>query len=232
MSTKIQWTDKTWSPVTGCSKISAGCKNCYAEKMTARLQAMGLEKYEHGFKKVVCHSDDLTTHFPGKSKMIFVNSMSDTFHKDVPTEFILDIFDQIRQYPQHIFQVLTKRAERLREIKSYPTNAWVGVTVENSDNIVRIPYLQESNAHIKFLSIEPLLSDISFLPLGNIDWVIVGAESGHNARHCDIKWIRNIKEQCKVANVPIFIKQIQVDGKLVKDINQFPPDLQIREYPI
>ncbi len=210
IKSRIEWTESSWNPITGCNKISEGCLNCYAESLAERLKAMGQSKYANGFK-LTLHPDELETPLKWKKpKIIFVCSMSDIFHKDVPDEFIIRIFETMNKASWHIFQVLTKRAERIEKIKDkveWTDNIWLGVTVENERNIWRIEYLANSPAKVKFLSLEPLLSDISNLPLKNIDWVIVGGESGINARPMEKQWVINIKNQCEKAGVPFFFKQ-------------------------
>jgi protein gp37 len=207
---KIEWTESTWNPVTGCTKISSGCLNCYAERMALRLRAMGQPNYRNGFK-VTCHPHTLD--IPSKWKkpqMIFVNSMSDLFHQDVPDDFILDIFSTMRQAQQHQYQILTKRAERLLELSPslpWQKNIWMGVTVESAEYKYRIDYLRYTGAFIKFLSLEPLLGDVGELNLDEIVWVIAGGESGPGARPMKIEWVRNIREQCSDQNVPFFFKQ-------------------------
>ena len=207
---KIEWTESTWNPVTFCTKISSGCLNCYAERMALRLKAMGQPNYRNGFK-VTCHRHTLDMPLRWKKpQMIFVNSMSDLFHKDVQVDFILDIFSTMRQTQQHQYQILTKRAERLAELSSvlpWRGNIWMGVTVESADYKYRIDDLRYTGANIKFLSLEPLLSDIGKLNLDGIDWVIVGGESGPGARPIKIEWVRNIRVQCIDRNVPFFFKQ-------------------------
>jgi protein gp37 len=207
----IEWTEMTWNPTTGCTKISAGCKNCYAEVMTRRLKAMGNKKYAAGFNKVKTHPKTLLIPYTWKNKkMIFVNSMSDLFHDDIPISFIKEVFRVMNENNEHIFQVLTKRAERLfdlyKELK-WTDNIWMGVTVESIDEINRISYLQKTNAKIKFISFEPLLEDLKKLNLNKIDWVIVGGESGFNARPMNPEWVKNIQSQCKEKKVPFFFKQ-------------------------
>ncbi|WCB45251.1 DUF5131 family protein [Nitratidesulfovibrio vulgaris] len=209
-SSKIEWTDATWNPVTGCSKFSIGCINCYAERMALRLQSMGVANYKNGFD-VTLHHDCLATPLSWKSpKMVFVNSMSDIFHEDIPLEFIKKIFVTISLAKQHTFQLLTKRAERLQELQEHlpwPKNLWMGVTVEHSDYMHRVDILRSAPAHIKFLSLEPLLSPIHGLDLSEISWVIVGGESGPSARGMDIDWVRDIRDQCIAADTPFFFKQ-------------------------
>jgi protein gp37 len=207
---KIEWTESTWNPVTGCTKISSGCQNCYAERMALRLKAMGQPNYRNGFK-VTCHPHTLDMPLKWKKpQMIFVNSMSDLFHKDVPDDFIQDIFTTMQQAQQHQFQILTKRAERLAQISPelpWQKNIWMGVTIESADYEYRIDYLRYTSAHIKFISFEPLLSDVGELNLDGIDWVIVGGESGPGARPMKIEWVRNIRDQCFSNNVSFFFKQ-------------------------
>lgn len=202
---KIEWTEKTWNIVTGCTKISEGCQNCYAEKMTKRLAAMGQNKYSAGFDKVVFHSEELNRVF-GKNKMVFVNSMSDTFHKDITNLEIGYILTSCQLQPWNIFQLLTKRSERLEEF-FYPKNVWLGVTVENINHKNRIDHLKKADAKIKFLSCEPLLGDLGIIDLTGIDWVIVGGESGHKARPMHPDWVRNIQRQCAEQGVSFFFKQ-------------------------
>ena len=207
---KIEWTESTWNPVTGCTKTSSGCLNCYAERMARRLKAMGQPNYCNGFK-VTCHRHTLDMPLRWKKpQMVFVNSMSDLFHKDVPDDFILDIFSTMRQAQQHQYQILTKRVERLAELSpelSWQENIWMGATVEAADYKYRIDYLRYTGAKIKFLSLEPLLGNLGELNLDEIDWVIVGGESGPGARPVEIDWVRNIREQCLARNVPFFFKQ-------------------------
>lgn len=209
--TSIEWTELTWNPVTGCTKISAGCKFCYAEVMTKRLKAMGVEKYQAGFKKVRIHEDALGIPYTWKkSKVVFVNSMSDLFHKDVPLEFIQKVFHVMKDNGQHVFQVLTKRAERLAEISHllpWAHNIWMGVSVEDDRVLDRIDFLRQTGAKVKFLSCEPLIGPLPNLNLSGIDWVIVGGESGHNPRPMDPEWVLDIQEQCQTAKVAFFFKQ-------------------------
>ncbi len=206
----IEWTESTWNPVTGCTKISSGCLNCYAERMALRLKAMGQKNYRNGFK-VTCHPHVLDMPLKWKKpQIVFVNSMSDLFHKDVPDEFVLDIFSTMRQAKQHQYQILTKRTERLVELSPelpWQENIWMGVTVESAEYKYRIDYLRYTRSNIKFLSLEPLLADLEELNLDEIDWVIVGGESGPKARPMNIDWVRNIREQCLTQNVPFFFKQ-------------------------
>lgn len=209
--TSIEWTELTWNPVTGCTKISPGCKFCYAEVMTKRLQAMGVEKYQAGFKKVRIHEDALAIPYTWKkSKVVFVNSMSDLFHKDVPLEFIQRVFQVMKDNGQHVFQVLTKRADRLAEISHllpWAHNIWMGVSVEDDKVLERIDFLRQTGARVKFLSCEPLIGPLPNMNLEGIDWVIVGGESGHKARSMDPDWVLDIQEQCTAAKVAFFFKQ-------------------------
>ena len=206
----IEWTEMTWNPTTGCNKVSAGCKYCYAEVMTRRLEAMGIEKYKDGFK-VRTHEDALDVPYSWKKpKVVFVNSMSDLFHPEVPFEFIEKVFEVMNKTLQHTYQVLTKRAERLFEVHhklNWTNNIWMGVSVENEKVIERIDYLRETNASIKFLSCEPLIGPLRNMNLLNIDWTIVGGESGSKARPIKEAWVWDIHEQCKQAGVAFFFKQ-------------------------
>jgi len=206
----IEWTEATWNPVTGCTKISAGCKNCYAERMANRLQAMGQPNYNEGFK-VKTHNNSLLLPLKWKKpRKIFVNSMSDLFHKDVNISFILKVFQIMNEHPQHTFQVLTKRSERLRQINNkllWPDNIWMGVTVENRDYQYRIEDLSATSAKIKYISFEPLLGPVPNINLTDIDWVIVGGESGPGARPMSPKWVKDIRDQCVAKGVSFFFKQ-------------------------
>lgn len=206
----IEWTEMTWNPTTGCDKISAGCKFCYAEVMSKRLQAMGVEKYKDNFE-VRTHEDALKIPYTWKnSKVVFVNSMSDLFHKDIPLDFIKKVFKVMNSNPQHVFQVLTKRAERLYELHTelkWTHNIWMGVSVENEKVKGRIDFLRQTNARVKFLSLEPLIGPLPNLDLKKIDWVIVGGESGHRPRPMDADWVIDIQEQCKKNDVAFFFKQ-------------------------
>jgi protein gp37 len=210
LSTAIEWTDSTWNPVTGCTKISSGCANCYAERLALRLQAMGNPSYKNGFS-VTLHEDALELPLKWKKpQSIFVNSMSDLFHEDIPLEFILRVFEVMRQAKQHRFQILTKRPERMLELDPqlpWASNIWMGVTVEDNNQISRIEHLRNSHASVKFLSLEPLLSALPNLRLNGIDWVIVGGESGPKARPIRENWVLDIRNQCQNRNVPFFFKQ-------------------------
>ena len=200
----------TWNPTTGCNKISAGCKYCYAEVMTRRLEAMGIEKYKDGFK-VRTHEDALNVPYLWKKpKVVFVNSMSDLFHPDVPFEFIEKVFKVMNDTPQHTYQVLTKRADRLYELHhplNWTKNIWMGVSVENEKVLDRIDFLRETNAMVKFLSCEPLIGPLRNMNLQNINWVIVGGESGRKARPMKEQWVWDIQQQCAAADVAFFFKQ-------------------------
>jgi protein gp37 len=206
----IEWTEMTWNPTTGCTKLSAGCKFCYAEVMSRRLHAMGIEKYKDGFK-VRVHEDALKIPYSWKgSKIVFVNSMSDLFHPEVPFEFIQKVFKVMNDTPQHTYQVLTKRAERLYELHehlNWTKNIWMGVSVEDERVIDRIDFLRETNAAIKFLSCEPLIGPLRNMNLHNIDWVIVGGESGRKSRPMNEEWVWDIKFQCQEQEVLFFFKQ-------------------------
>jgi protein gp37 len=206
----IEWTEATWNPVTGCNKISAGCKNCYAEQLSRRLKAMGQKNYVNGFKLTLQpHMLELPLKWK-KPQTIFVNSMSDLFHKGVPTDYIQQVFDVMNKAHWHRFQVLTKRAERVAELSdvlNWSDNIWMGVSVENKNYVNRIDYLRNTKARIKFLSLEPLLSPLKNLNLENIDWVIVGGESGFRARPIKEDWVIDIKNQCDEAKTAFFFKQ-------------------------
>ena len=208
--TAIEWTDATWNPVTGCSKISPGCKHCYAERMAVRLQAMRLEKYRNGFA-VTIHPDALDAPLGWKRpRRIFVNSMSDLFHDDVPADFIRDVFQTMTAADWHQYQVLTKRPQRARLLAHclpWPPQVWLGTSVENSGQVWRIDCLRQTPAPVKFLSLEPLLGPLPNLNLDGIDWVIVGGESGPGARPMAADWARDIRDQCLAAAVPFFFKQ-------------------------
>lgn len=206
----IEWTEMTWNPTTGCNKISAGCKHCYAEVMAKRLQAMGIEKYKDAFKLRI-HEDALSTPYEWRSpKIVFVNSMSDLFHKDVPFEFIKKVFDTMNNCPQHTFQVLTKRSDILLKYHAelnWTHNIWMGVSVEDERVKNRIDDLRKTKARTKFLSCEPLIAPLKKLNLRGIDWVIVGGESGRKPRPMDADWVLDIQQQCKKSKVAFFFKQ-------------------------
>jgi protein gp37 len=209
-TTKIEWTDKTWNPVTGCTKLSAGCANCYAEAMARRLQAMRISKYANGFSPTL-HDDTLGEPLKWKrSHTIFVCSMADLFHEAVPFCFIDKVMDTIRQTPHHRYQILTKRSNRMAEYfaqTSVPENVWLGVTVEATDEKSRIDHLRRLQARVRFLSCEPLLQDLGEIDLTDIDWVIVGGESGIKARPMDPDWVRSILRQAKEQDAAFFFKQ-------------------------
>jgi protein gp37 len=209
-NTKIEWTESTWNPVTGCTKVSPGCLNCYAERLAKRLRAMGQPNYKYGFE-VALHEQTLAIPLSWKKpRMIFVNSMSDLFHEYVPMEFIKEIFNVMRRASWHQFQILTKRSKRLIEINDiidWPDNVWMGVSVENEDYLSRIDHLRVINAKIKFLSFEPLLGPVNDLDFQDIHWVIVGGESGPKARLIKEEWVINLRNKCKSDNIPFFFKQ-------------------------
>lgn len=222
---KIEWTQSTWNPITGCTKVSPGCKYCYAERMAKRLQAMGKPAYQNGFQ-VTIHEELFEYPLQWKSpRLIFVNSMSDLFHERVPEDIILRLFDVMNRASWHTFQVLTKRAERLSQISpsvQWTDNIWAGVSVENAEYLHRIDYLRSTGAKVKFLSLEPLLGPLSNLDLTGIDWVIVGGESGPNARQMEPEWATEIRDACLQRNVPFFFKQWggtnkKKNGRLLED---------------
>ena len=210
VNSSIEWTEATWNPLTGCTKTSPGCKHCYAERMAIRLKAMGQPNYVNGFK-LTLHDKALEIPLQWKKpQMIFVNSMSDLFHEDVPEDFIFRVFEAMGKAHWHRFQILTKRAERLAKLASrlpWQQNMWQGVSVENKDYAYRIDCLLGTSAHVKFLSLEPLLGPLPNLNLAGIDWVIVGGESGPRARPMEEAWVLEIRDQCQNANVPFFFKQ-------------------------
>ena len=236
---KIEWTEATWNPLTGCTKISAGCLNCYAERLALRLKAMGQRHYANGFD-LTLHEDALGQPLAWKSpKLIFVNSMSDLFHERVPVDFIVKVFETMRRAHWHAFQVLTKRSRRLAELSPdlpWPENVLMGVSVENADCAFRVQDLARTAAKVKFLSLEPLLGPIPDLDLSAMDWVIVGGESGPRARPLREEWVLDIRDQCQAAHVPFFFKQWggtnkkkagrRLDGRLW---NQMPPRLVPRQ---
>jgi protein gp37 len=209
--TSIEWTELTWNPTTGCSKVSPGCANCYAEAMSRRLMAMGMKGYENGFG-VTLHperlSDPLTRRRPS---VFFVNSMSDLFHEAIPDSFVEAVLEIMRQAPWHTFQILTKRSERMATFfacHSAPPNAWLGVTVEDRlHGVPRVRHLRDVRCAVRFISMEPLLEDIGDVDLSGIDWVIIGGESGPRARRMKADWVVNVKRQCEECRVPFFFKQ-------------------------
>jgi len=224
MATLISWTQITWNLITGCTQYSLGCFNCYAKPLTPRLSAMGQKKYSKGFNNIVCHLDELTRPYTwAKSKLIFINSMSDTFHKEVPTEFIADIFKVVRDCPQHTFQILTKRADRMVNVCAelgVPENAWVGVTIEQEKYLPRLELLKQVDATVRFVSFEPLLGPIPQIDLSGIQWVIVGGESGPNFRQMNLDWARDLRDQCLEQGVPFFFKQVGAKrGKGSKELD-------------
>ncbi len=233
----IEWTNSTWNPVTGCTKISLGCRHCYAERMSIRLKAMGQERYRNGFK-LTLHPDvlDLPLRWT-RPQMIFVNSMSDLFHRDVPVEFIERVLDVIERASQHTFQVLTKRAGRLARLSRrlrWPDNLWVGVTVEAEQYLARIDYLRRVPARVRFVSFEPLLGQIENIQLDGVHWAIVGGESGPGARPMKIEWARSIRDQCLAKGVPFFFKQWgghrrSAAGRVLdeKTWDQYPVDMAV-----
>jgi len=209
-NSKIEWTDASWNPTSGCTKVSPGCKFCYAERLSKRLNAMGVKKYANAFE-VTLHENVLDLPLQWKRpRLIFVDSMSDLFHELIPEQFIQKVFAVMRKADWHQFQVLTKRSERLLQLSSrieWTPNIWMGVSVENSDYAYRIEHLRRTSAHLKFLSLEPLLGPLPNLNLIDIDWVIVGGESGPNARPMKREWVLQIRDQCVVAEKPFFFKQ-------------------------
>lgn len=209
-TTSIEWTEATWNPVTGCSKISPGCQHCYAERMAKRLQAMGQPNYRDGFA-VRTHEHMLRLPSSwARPRMVFVNSMGDLFHEEVPIEFIMRVFDTMEQTPRHTYQLLTKRTDRLAEVApllNWPANVWMGVTVEDNERLARIDSLREVPAKVRFLSVEPLLGPLTDLNLSGVDWVIVGGESGPRARPLDPEWVLAIRDECVASSVPFFFKQ-------------------------
>ena len=207
---KIEWTEVTWNPVTGCTKISHGCKHCYAERMSGRLKAMGVEKYRNGFD-VALHESALEEPLRWKTpRVVFVNSMSDLFHKSVPTNFIEAVFDVMNRASRHTFQVLTKRPSRVALLNGrlrWTPNIWLGTSIESDRWLRRLTSLRETGAHTKFLSLEPLLEPLPGVDLTGIDWVIVGGESGPGAQPMEPDWVREIRDNCVNSGVPFFFKQ-------------------------
>jgi len=239
---KIEWTERTWNPVTGCTKISAGCKNCYAERMAKRLKGRYGYPADDPFKVTLRHDRLNQPSTWRKPSKIFVNSMSDLFHVDVPREFISDVYTQMIEADQHTYQVLTKRAARAYRFLNVvwgwrthppPKHIWHGITTENQATYDdRAHAFCAASSHIKFLSCEPLLGPIDLHQyLGAWDWVIVGCESGPGRRPFELGWAQSIVAQCQEARVPVFVKQIPINGKVSKDPLEWPEDLRIREYP-
>ena len=210
VGSKIEWTDATWNPVTGCNKVSPGCKLCYAERLAKRLKATGMVKYRNGFE-VTLHPDALDIPLRWrKPRTIFVNSMSDLFHEQVPDGFVRNVFDVMESAYWHRYQVLTKRPERVAELNDelpWASQIWLGVSVESDRYLHRSDLLRETGAATKFLSLEPLLGPLPNLNLEGIDWVIVGGESGPGARSMEVEWARDIRDQCIAAGVPFYFKQ-------------------------
>ncbi|MCC7293655.1 MAG: phage Gp37/Gp68 family protein [Phycisphaerales bacterium] len=209
-ASSIEWTEMTWNPVTGCSKVSEGCRHCYAERMARRLLAMGNQRYRNGFE-VTLHEDliDLPRRMR-QPRVIFVNSMSDLFHERVPAGFIRRVFETMKACPQHTFQVLTKRIQRLRELDAqlpWPANVWMGVSIEDARVLHRLADLQACSASLRFLSCEPLIGPLESLPLDGIGWVIVGGESGPGARPMRRTWVESIRRQCRHQRAAFFFKQ-------------------------
>lgn len=210
LNSGIEWTDATWNPITGCTKVSPGCKNCYAERLAGRLKSMGNPRYKNGFE-ITLQEDQLDLPLRwSRPRMIFVNSMSDLFHEAIPEEFIVKVFETMARANWHTFQVLTKRSLRLARMSSllrWPSNVWQGVSVENAQHTWRIDHLREVPGKVRFISVEPLLGPIPNLSLNGIHWVIVGGESGPNHRMIRQGWVRQIRDQCLTAGVPFFFKQ-------------------------
>jgi protein gp37 len=209
-NSKIEWTEMTWNPVTGCTKVTQGCKHCYAERMARRLHAMGNDRYRNGFR-VTLHHDLVELPYRWREpRLVFVNSMSDLFQEAVPLSFIRKVFETMARCSQHTFQILTKRSERLLELAHqlpWPNNVWMGVSVENAEVMSRIDDLAQVPAAVRFLSLEPLIGSLEDLPLDGISWVIVGGESGPHARPMKKEWVESILRQCRSADVPFFFKQ-------------------------
>lgn len=230
--TKIEWTESSWNPITGCTKISAGCQNCYAAAFAKRLKAMHNPRYINEFE-VTIHEDLVDAPLKWKKpRRIFVNSMSDIFHEDLPDEIILKIFDTMNKAHWHTFQVLTKRADRMIELSphiNWTKNIWMGVTVENNDNVSRASQLIRTKAAVKFISAEPLLSALSDLSLGGIDWIIVGGESGHKSRPMKEEWVIEIRDKAQEFGVPFFFKQW--GGKNKKKVGRLLEGRTYDEYP-
>jgi len=208
--TNIEWTESTWNPVTGCTKVSPGCTNCYAERMALRLRAMGQPNYINGFELTIHEKMITIPLYWKKPRLVFVNSMGDLFHEQVPLDFILEVFRVMQNAWWHRFQILTKRSHRLIELNqsiNWPDNVWMGVSVENEDYIFRIDHLRKTGAKLKFLSLEPLLGPIRRLDINYINWVIVGGESGPKARPMDESWVTHVRDLCRSSGVPFFFKQ-------------------------
>ncbi len=242
-TTSIEWSDATWNPLTGCTKISPGCAHCYAETMSKRLKLMGQRNYRNGFE-LTLHEHMLEVPLTWKRpRKIFVNSMSDLYHKDVPDEFIHRVFDTMSRADWHQYQILTKRADRLEQIAPslpWAKHIWQGVSVENAEYTFRIDHLRRTPAHIKFLSIEPLLGPIPELNLSGIDWVIVGGESGGNCRGMELEWVLGVRSACESQGVPLFVKQtgeklarrLKLKSKKGGDQTEWPTELRVRQFPL
>lgn len=231
--TKIEWTESTWNPVTGCTPVSAGCLHCYAARFAKRLQAMGNPRYKNAFN-ITIHEDLINAPLRWKKpQMVFVNSMSDLFHDEVPIDTIKAIFQTMNNAPIHTFQVLTKRAERLAQLApelNWTPNIWMGVTVENQDNLYRVDLLRSTNAHIKFVSAEPLLSALETIDLTGIDWLIVGGESGPGCRPIKEDWILDLKQKAEQNNTAFFFKQWGGTNK--KKAGSLLQGKEYKEYPL
>ena len=242
-TTSIEWTDCTWNALTGCTKISPGCKNCYAERMSKRLKLMGQPNYRNEFA-LTLHPRMLELPLKWKQpRRIFVNSMSDLYHTDVPEEFIGRVFETMNRANWHTYQILTKRADRLEDLSPrlpWARHIWQGVSVENADYTFRIDHLRRTGAHVKFLSVEPLLGPIPHLDLTGIHWVIVGGESGPGCRPMAEEWVHPIREACRRQNVAMFFKQtgeklarrLKLKSKKGGDADELPAELRVREFPL
>lgn len=242
-TTSIEWSDATWNPLTGCTKVSPGCKNCYAERMSRRLMLMGQPNYRNDFALTLHpHMLDLPLRWK-KPRKVFVNSMSDLFHKDVPEDFIRRVFDTMARADWHQYQVLTKRADRLEVLAPrlpWPAHVWQGVSVESAAYTFRIDHLRRTPAKVKFLSVEPLLGPIPDLDLSGIHWVIVGGESGPGCRPLEPEWVLGIKAACARQGVPLFFKQtgeklarrLKLKSKKGGDAAELPPELRVRQFPL
>jgi protein gp37 len=242
VGTSIEWVTATWNPLTGCTKISPGCKNCYAERMSGRLKLMGQRNYANGFA-LATHDHMLDRPLRWrKPERVFVNSMSDLYHRDVPEAFIQRVFATMRRADWHTFKILTKRADRLEELSPrlpWTANIWQGVSVENADYTFRIDHLRRTGAHTKFLSVEPLLGPIPDLDLRGIDWVIVGGESGPGCRPMAVEWVADIRAACERQGVALFVKQtderlarqLKLKNKKGGDPDEWPAELRVRQFP-
>ena len=242
-TTSIEWSDATWNPLTGCTKISPGCKRCYAETLSRRLKLMGQYNYRNEFQ-LTLHDHMLEVPLTWKKpRKVFVNSMSDLYHRDVPEEFIRKVFDTMTRANWHQYQILTKRAERLEQLASslpWGPHIWQGVSVENADYTFRIDHLRRTPVQVRFLSIEPLLGPIPELDLSGIHWVIVGGESGANARPMELEWVASIRKACKRQKVPLFVKQtgeklarrLKLKSKKGGEVNEWPTELRVRQFPL